>query len=42
MWFEIQPGPPTLTRSPSYYTPTGRRGGEGDDHTDGGVSGRVC
>ena len=26
----FNPGP-TLTRPPSYYTPTGRRDGEGDD-----------
>ena len=28
----FNPGP-ILTRPPSYYTPTGRRDGEGDDHT---------
>ena len=37
----FNPGP-TLTRPPSYYTPTGTRDGEGDDHTGGGVSGSVC
>ena len=31
-----------VTRPPSYYTPTGTRDGEGDDHTGGGVSGSVC
>ena len=30
----FNPGP-TLTRPPSYYTPTGRRDGEGDDHASG-------